>query len=595
MEHLKDEIFASTLFSKRPVFAFWSTQTGCPLCQSELKVLKTHAKTVTTTHIGSFTARETQLYCDQCHDGTVYHSQDLPRLVPNGCSFGYDVMIHIGQALFLRHRNHKEIIEELFSKNIRISSSEIDHLGKKFITYLAIAHRQNAGRLKTTLNRNGGYILHLDGTFEHKAPVLMTGMDSISKLVLGNVKLPSEKSDKIIPFLKDIRAMFGSPLALVHDMGRGIIKAVEAVFPDTLDFICHFHFLRDIGKDLLGSEYTVIRKNLKNHGIASKLRLRARTLKNVIDDNPQSIDLFCDRFGNPAVMPNNETSLFSVVMAYSLIQWALDGKNQGQGYGFPFDHPHLLFARRIRLLYDQIEKRMCSGYESEKPKNKHFRLILKDLEPVVNNPVLSQAIDEVNSKITVFEKLRDAMRIAPISGQDGLNCDGSASNMKTIENRVRRFCTWLSLQKNLTEKAEIHNLIKQLNKYWEKLFADPITVFTPAGKKTVQPQRTNNIMERFFRDLRRGNRRKTGNNSMSRALRSILADTPLVKNLENREYMDILLDGKSSLEELFADIDSKLVRKELKNANRSPDKIPTKIKKMILKPVFFEIALDAIN
>jgi hypothetical protein len=81
-----------------------------------------------------------------------------------------------------------------------------------------------------------------------------------------------------------------------------------------------------------------------------------------------------------------------------------------------------------------------------------------------------------------------------------------------------------------------------LNKYWEKLFADPIAVYTDAGKKTVQPQRTNNIMERFFRELRRGIRRKTGLNSMSRALRSILADTPLVKNLENREYMDFLLN-----------------------------------------------------
>jgi hypothetical protein len=32
----------------------------------------------------------------------------------------------------------------------------------------------------------------------------------------------------------------------------------------------------------------------------------------------------------------------------------------------------------------------------------------------------------------------------------------------------------------------------------------------------------------------------------------MLADTPLVKNLDNPDYMEILLDGKANLEELFA-------------------------------------------
>ena len=38
-------------------------------------------------------------------------------------------------------------------------------------------------------------------------------------------------------------------------------------------------------------------------------------------------------------------------------------------------------------------------------------------------------------------------------------------------------------------------------------------------------------------------------------LQTMLADTPLVKNLDNDKYMRILLDGKSNLEELFADLE----------------------------------------
>ena len=54
--------------------------------------------------------------------------------------------------------------------------------------------------------------------------------------------------------------------------------------------------------------------------------------------------------------------------------------------------------------------------------------------------------------------------------------------------------------------------------------------------------------------MRRGHRRKTGNDSMRRTLQAMLADTPLVKNLDNPDYMEMLLDGKANLEELFADL-----------------------------------------
>jgi hypothetical protein len=101
----------------------------------------------------------------------------------------------------------------------------------------------------------GGYILHLDGTCEADSPLLFTGMDGIAKIVLDNIKLPSEKAESIIPFLQKIKREYGDPIALVHDMGKGILAAVATVFKRVPDFICHFHFLRDIGKDLFEEEY----------------------------------------------------------------------------------------------------------------------------------------------------------------------------------------------------------------------------------------------------------------------------------------------------------------------------------------------------
>ncbi len=54
----------------------------------------------------------------------------------------------------------------------------------------------------------------------------------------------------------------------------------------------------------------------------------------------------------------------------------------------------------------------------------------------------------------------------------------------------------------------------------------------------------------------------------------MLADTVLVKNLTNTDYMGILLKGKPSLEERFADIDAKQVRLRLKEETEQLKKYP---------------------
>ena len=114
--------------------------------------------------------------------------------MPSGCNFGYDILVHVGRALFLRHRRSREISDELAAQNVRISPSEVEYLAKKFVVYLAIAHRQAAPTIKQAMRTNGGYILHLDATCGGKEPLLMSSLDSISQIVLGIVKLPSART-----------------------------------------------------------------------------------------------------------------------------------------------------------------------------------------------------------------------------------------------------------------------------------------------------------------------------------------------------------------------------------------------------------------
>ena len=71
-------------------------------------------------------------------------------------------------------------------------------------------------------------------------------------------------------------------------------------------------------------------------------------------------------------------------------------------------------------------------------------------------------------------------------------------------------------------------------------------------------------------------------------LQNMLAQTPLVRNLKNPEYMKLLLDGKTTIEEVFAEIEITQLRQELKNAQQNPEKIPAKIKNLINEPQYPE-------
>jgi len=61
----------------------------------------------------------------------------------------------------------------------------------------------------------------------------------------------------------------------------------------------------------------------------------------------------------------------------------------------------------------------------------------------------------------------------------------------------------------------------------------------------------------------------------------MVADTPLVRNLKNPDYVKILLNGKKRLESVFAEINEQLIRTQMKQQTQNPDRIPPALKKLI--------------
>jgi len=62
----------------------------------------THTREVATLRIGHFIAHETQTHCSHCADQSVFFSEELQQLVPPGARYGYDVIVSVGQAIFLQ-------------------------------------------------------------------------------------------------------------------------------------------------------------------------------------------------------------------------------------------------------------------------------------------------------------------------------------------------------------------------------------------------------------------------------------------------------------------------------------------------------------
>ena len=153
MQMLHSSITPASLFRQVPELTFASSLCACPSCSTQLTVKKTRKKTIGTLAMGMVRIRETVLECGVCKG--CYGSDDLLRLVPHRSRFGYHVIVHIGKSMFLKHRNEREIRDYLETRGVSISANEVHYIARKFILYLAIAHRESSAELRKHMDAPG--------------------------------------------------------------------------------------------------------------------------------------------------------------------------------------------------------------------------------------------------------------------------------------------------------------------------------------------------------------------------------------------------------------------------------------------------------
>ena len=518
-------------------------------------------------------------------------------IVPADSNFAYNVLVEVGKLRFNETRQVAEIQLILLEKHaIKISTSEVEVLINNFLFYLTAVHQQSSDLIKQYIEKQGGYILHLDATCEGDSPKLVSSIDPVSGFVLYSAKIKSENKDDLIGFLREIKKRLGVPLAVVSDMAEAIKSAVKSVFGDIAHYICHFHFLQAIGLTLFDNECSALRKALSKAAILGNLKtMRLKMGNKFANITIGEIETFLEKpeqFGKALIA--------SQLSVYYLIVWILDYGSNADGYGFPFDHRHLKFYNRLKTAYSLI-KEVIPFYSI---KNKNRNIIWKlyhEIKEIVENSALEKKIQQYEIKLSVFSQLRDALGTVPQNVNNGL-CQmketGTHTELKAIKTAVANFKTDLREKIKNTDDKSLGNsfkkIIDKLKENGKMLFSDPITVYVNGEKRIIFILRTNNILEQHFRRFNYWCRRIHGNHSVRRNLENIPEQFPMVENLKNPNYVQLIFGDENKIAEKFAKVDKNIIT-EMRNNLKTKQKIysSNKIKKTIRNPDFKKLLIGS--
>ncbi len=520
-------------------------------------MLKTQRTTVFSLKYREFVAVETLLFCpEHKYDGNSiikYDSTELNQIVPPYSNYAYDVLVHIGLSRFLHHKQKSEIQHELkIEYGIKISDGGITHLSDKFLIYCRCVHEMASARIKEVQDKRGGYILHIDATVEEESDMVFVGMNSVNGWILHSKKIKSESHEEIIPALEDIKSKYGEPLAIKRDMGKGMALAVSEVFSNKPDKICHFHFSRDIGKDILEEQYDLIRKFLIDNKIRTCLRRLADELITEINSGGYDVNITFDSIVNCKL---SELRLNKPVYVYAIVSWILHYYKEGDGLGFPFDLPYVFLYERCCTARKIIERLILLLAEL---KTVYKPLIqLKKILMDADNQKIKLVHEKMDYGRKLFSRLRGILRIdaesVPLSSV--LETDGDEVVLK-MEQELEAFKNELykSLLNDKSKVREKKIIFDHLERYKDKLFLTNFRVEPNDPLKDIIMERTNNIEEQQFRKFKRNQRRIHGNRDVGHDLNFYGSYLPIAWNLTNDEYVKTVYGNIENIPIVFSQV-----------------------------------------
>lgn len=535
---------------------------ACPVCEGRSwKVQKTAQRCGKTIAHGQFEARETVFECAAgCHHPSgarVVHRSLGKHLVP-GRGVGYDILVFVGLQRFIHHRQREEIRTALEREHgIVVSSGSVSELARLFLEYVARLHRDRADRIRAVLQSDGGWPLHVDATGEDGRGTLFVAMAGWRGWVLGSWKLATERSELILPCVRETVVRFGVPCAVMRDLGRAVTLAVNdivAEFEQDIPVLaCHQHLLADVGKDLLEPVHGELRGLFRWVKVRPRLRSLVRDIGRKIGEDigrvRGEVQAWQETTGHII-----EPGITGMATVRALAQWVLDYKAEATGLDFPFDRPYLDLYNRCLTA-----RRATDAYLRCAPNDRKVTRAIERLhgilDPVVSEVPFGRIARGLHKRAALLDELRDTLRLAGKSSHP--ETEQELSDMhEQLDQLV------LSLKQRRPDRGPapetreaIDLILDHIAKHGRYLWGHEIALPPEAGGGTRLVARTNTLVENFFKAIKHGERRRSGRKILTQDFEHLPAEAALACNLKCPDYVSITCGSLDRLPEVLADLD----------------------------------------
>ncbi len=472
----------------------------------------------------------------------------IQKICPRKRSFDTKVIIAIGFLRWLFNYQREEIQLFLEGRGIHISTGEISILSEEFLLRFYVLQNKHGSQMKNIFEKNGGYILHLDGSAESGDEITFTAKEGMTGFTIDSWIMPSEGREYIIPFLESIRDKYGKPLTVVRDMWEEIAVSVSEVFPGISQQVCHYHFVRNLGDIIFKHRYEELRKII----LRTKLLARILALEKICMDGISSHEriLIAEHYW--------------VSLATEYVLYPRERKSD-----YPFVLPYMEIINRAIGVLEMLKKIVMWNARH----NIGVKVVLK-FEDYLKKLTETMEIKAFYSKIRIiqlwFENIRKVLRVSREFSEKEQNVFPTKVN----EIEPKFYDTIMKIKdegrKLGGEFVEISmKIFQNCYDHMDELFVEVKDV----NGKEIRIIRHNGIEELNHRWSRMHIRRRTGRNRTTTEMEKYGALLAVFSNIENEDYVKtVLADVKDFIKEMQDVTGKELLeaRKMIKTFPQSP-------------------------
>jgi hypothetical protein len=482
------------------------------------------------------------LHCPDHPDIPVY-PKPMHKLFLPGCSFDMKVMIAVGLLRWTLCLQREEIRILLKGRGIKISTGEISYLSERFLAYFCLLHRSKYPEIARLFESMGGAVLHIDGTEEKGSRVVFCAKEGRTGITVMADTIPSESMEHVTGFLERYKEEFGPPLVVVRDMSQTLEKCATEVFLGVPQQICHYHFVKNLGKEVLRDLHSDLRRKVINTKMVPRLTELKKTLR---------------QEGRNAM---ETAELLWVRLAIEHLEYARDHSG-----GFPFKLGYHELVERAKDVHRLARRLMLV--------NSQRNMFVEEL--MVMDAHIKRALDDEGVKADArrlkflaawFEKVREALRLSrprnPLKEGESMGSE----EMDAVERELRGVLDEIEVEARRLE-GDYPKIASKMRKMVAEHRHELFVHVKDSKGRDVAFSRDNNFLERSYRWGRMHCRRRTGRSMTRREMDVHGALNAIFSNLFNELYVTEILGDVNDLGMAFQQIGYGEVREFLKELQR---------------------------